>query len=109
MSKTVQLQAPVQAHGEEVATLTFREPTTKDVMELGQCTLLIPSSDGTSVDIEVRTKLVGQYIVRLCGVPMSTVHSLSLQDFNRCQAVVMGFFGSGDGEESKTSSTDVSK
>jgi hypothetical protein len=98
MSIDIQLSRPVTAHGEEIASLTLREPTPEDVMAVGMPSLLIPSADGESIGIEIRAKLIGQYIVRLAGVPLSTVKALSLADFTACQGVIMSFFGSGAGE-----------
>lgn len=91
----VALSKPITAHGEETSELTFREPTTEDVMQIGMPQLLIPSADGESVGVEVRTKVVGQYISRLAAIPLSSVKSLSVKDFNACTGVVMGFFNGG--------------
>lgn len=91
----VALSKPITAHGEETSELTFREPTTEDVMQIGMPQLLIPSADGESVGVEVRTKVVGQYISRLAAVPLSSVKSMSIKDFNACTGVVMGFFSAG--------------
>lgn len=91
----VALSKPITAHGEETSELTFREPTTEDVMQIGMPQLLIPSADGESVGVEVRTKVVGQYISRLAAVPLSSVKSMSIKDFNACTGVVMGFFNAG--------------
>ncbi|MDO9235948.1 MAG: phage tail assembly protein [Aquabacterium sp.] len=95
---TVPLVKPVAAHGDEVSELTFREPLPEDVMQIGMPTLLIPSSDGESVGVEIRAKVIGQYISRLAGIPMSSVKALAIADFLQCQGVIMGFFGSGGGE-----------
>lgn len=94
---TVKLSKTVTAHGEEVGELSFREPLTKDVIELGLPTLIVVGDDG-GTGVEVRTKVVARYISRLAAVPMSTVESLSLKDHSACTAAVMGFFGMGDGE-----------
>lgn len=98
MSETIQLSRPIVAHGEEVGEITLREPTPEDVMQIGSPQLLIPSADGESVGIEIRGKVIGQYISRLGSIPMSSVKTMSLGDFTRCQGVVMGFFGGGAGE-----------
>lgn len=98
MSESMKLIKPILAHGEEVAELTFREPVPEDVMQIGSPQLLIPSADGESVGIEIRAKVVGQYISRLASIPMSSVKAMSMSDFNRAQGVVMGFFGTGGGE-----------
>lgn len=94
-SVKVKLSKPLKAHGDEVTEITLRPPTAKDVMEIGSPQLLLPAVDGASVAIEVRARVVGQYIVRLAGIPLSSVHSMELPDFMKCQGEIMGFFGSG--------------
>ena len=100
MSQTVQLSTPITAHNEEVSELTFREPTTKDTIEIGLPTLIIISEGETGV--EVRQKVVAKYISKLCSIPKSSVESLSLKDFSACTKVVMGFFGEGDKEKTES-------
>ena len=93
----ITLSRPVRAHGKDLDVLTLREPTVKDVMEIGQPFLIIVGDGDTGVRIQQKT--VGQYIVRLAGIPMSSVEKLTLSDFSAIQAVVMGFFGAGgDGQ-----------
>lgn len=98
MSVTVPLSKPIKAHGDEVSELTLREPTTKDVIELGMPTLIIPGADGQSTGIEIRQPVVARYVMRLAAIPMGSVEALSLSDFSLCTAAVMSFFGQGDGE-----------
>lgn len=98
MSVTVKLSRPITAHGEEVSEITLREPTAEDVMQVGSPQLLIPSADGESVGIEIRGKVIGQYISRLGAIPMSSVKALPIGDFTRCQGEIMNFFGGGAGE-----------
>lgn len=93
----VQLAKPVSAHGEDVSQLTLREPTVEDQMDLGQPFLIIVGDGETGVKIQ--NKVVAAYVVRLAGVPLSTVKKLSIDEFQKCQAVVMGFFGKGDDEQ----------
>lgn len=93
----VTLNKPIKAHDAELEALEFREPTPEDVMQLGTPQLLVPGADGESVGIEIRAKVIGQYIVRLAKIPPSSMKEMSLSDFMRCQGVVMGFFNSGDG------------
>ena len=94
----VALSRPVMAHGVELSELTLREPTTKDVIELGLPTLIIASADGGGTGVEIRQPVIARYISRLAQVPMGTVEKLSLPDFSRATAAVMDFFGMGDGE-----------
>jgi hypothetical protein len=96
---TVRLNKPIAAHGEEVTELALREPVTKEVIEIGQPMLIIVGDEGKSTGIEIRQRVVAKWISKLAAIPMSSVEALSLGDYSRCTAVVMGFFGGGDGEE----------
>lgn len=98
MSAVIPLSKPVKAHGDEVSELTLREPTTKDIIELGLPTLIIPGADGQSTGVEIRQPVVARYISRLAAIPMGSVEALAVKDFSLCTAAVMGFFGSGAGE-----------
>lgn len=87
-SRVVDLTKPVTAHGQTLTQLELSEPTAEDIMELGYPFLV---HQGGS--IELRPKVVGQYVVRLAKVPMPTVKQLSISDLQACTAEVMGFFG----------------
>jgi hypothetical protein len=89
---TVTLSKPIKAHGEELTTLTFREPTPKDLMQLGFPQLIIPSAEGGVSGIELRAKVVGAYIARLAGIPPSSVEAMSITDFMACQSEILPFF-----------------
>ncbi|MBK3797871.1 phage tail assembly protein [Azospirillum brasilense] len=84
---TVTLKKPIQAHGDEATTLTFREPNGDDVMACGYP--LQMHGDGSVVPI---AGVVGKYISRLANIPASSVKSLSVTDFQSCMAVVLPFF-----------------
>lgn len=102
MSTTVQLSTPIKAHGDELAALDLRAPTTEDVIELGLPTLIIPGADGQSTGVEIRQPVIARYVSRLAAIPLGSVKSLSLKDFSLCTAAVMGFFGQDDGETPTT-------
>ena len=85
---TIPLSKPLTAHGKEITELVLREPTSEDVMEFGY-PFLIHAGDV----IELRPRVVGQYVVKLAGVPLPTVKAMSIPDLQKCQGVVMGFFG----------------
>lgn len=89
---TIPLTQSITAHGEQVSELTLRPPTTKEVIEIGLPTLLIPTDDGQT-GVEIRQRVVARYISRLAAIPMGAVESLSLSDHSACVGVVMGFFG----------------
>ncbi|MDE2440505.1 MAG: phage tail assembly protein [Betaproteobacteria bacterium] len=102
MSAVIPLSKPIKAHGDEVSEISLREPTTKDIIELGLPTLIIPGADGQSTGVEIRQPVVARYISRLAAIPMGSVEALAVKDFSLCTAAVMGFFGSGDGEAPTT-------
>lgn len=92
---TIKLSGVLTAHGEQIESIDLVEPTGDDIMELGYPFLI--HGGGA---IELRPKVVGQYVVRLGKVPLSTVKKLSLSDLQACTAAVLGFFGrSESGEE----------
>ncbi len=94
---TVKLSQPISAHGEEVSELILREPTTEDVINMGQPFLII-ARDGGESGIEIRSNVIAKYVSGLAAIPMSSVKKLSMKDFSVCQTAVMGFFGTGDGD-----------
>jgi hypothetical protein len=89
---TIKLSKPLMAHGVEVSTLTFREPTPKDLMQLGFPSLIVPSADGGVSGIEVRAKVIGAYISRLASIPPSSVEAMSVSDFIAAQSEILPFF-----------------
>ena len=96
---TIQLTKAIRAHGEDVDQITFRELTTKDVIELGLPTLFIPGADGQSPGIELRQPIIARYISRLAAIPMNSVEQLTLRDHSACTSAIMSFFGMGDGDQ----------
>lgn len=84
---TVQLSQPVMVHGEEVSFLEFREPTSKDMIDLDM-PLIFTSTGDVRMDMSISAK----YIVRLAGVPVSAVEKMKRSDFLECAQVVYGFF-----------------
>ena len=95
----LKLSKPIMAHGEQVDELEFRAPLTKDIIEIGLPTLIIPDSEGGG-GIEIRQPIVAKYISRLAAIPKGSVESLEISDFANASGVVMGFFGMADGETS---------
>lgn len=88
---TVTLSKPIQAHGETVGALTFREPNGDDIMTCGYP--LQMHADGSFVPI---AGAIGKYIGRLANIPASSVKTINPRDFQACLMVVVGFFGAGD-------------
>ena len=88
MSAPITLKKPIQAHGEQVATLTFREPTCDDIMTCGYP--LQMGGDGTFTPI---AGAIAKYISRLANVPPNSVKHLSAPDFQACLTAILPFFG----------------
>lgn len=93
---TIKLAAPITAHGEEVAELTLRPPTTGDIIEVGLPTLIV-MGPGEDAALEIRPQVIAKYVARLGAIPMSSVRALTPGDFSKCTSAVMGFFGEGAG------------
>lgn len=95
---TIPLSAPVMAHGEEIDCLVLRQPTTADLIDLGQPMRLLPGNGMEDPAVEVRMNVVANYVSRLAAIPLSSVKALSLGDFGRATQAVLGFFGEGEAD-----------
>jgi len=89
----IELQTPVQAHGETIKKLVFRRPTGGDLMAMG---------DGYPITIDWPTgrvtpnsPVMGAMMSTLATVPPSTIKSLDAEDFSTCAHALMGFFTPG--------------
>lgn len=92
---TVRLSKPIKAHNEELTELTLREPTGDDVIEIGY-PYLIMMPEGTVAGIDIRPRVIYNYIARLGGIPLSSAKQVSLKDMAVLQAHIMDFFGEGE-------------
>lgn len=95
------LTKPVQAHGETLHGLELRDPTGKDVREIGY-----PYQLNTDGSVKLLAGVVAQYLTRLASVPPSAVDQLSPGDLNSAGWLVAGFFL--QGETADSSSIDIS-
>ncbi len=89
MTKVV-LRKSIQAHGEEVRELTFREPEGADIIA---CGYPLQMGNGTATP---DAGAVAKYISRLAGIPAGAVGKLAAADFNACMQAIIPFFGDGD-------------
>ncbi|GAB0645611.1 phage tail assembly protein [Leclercia adecarboxylata] len=85
--KEMVLNHPVSAHGETISVLEFKEPTGKDVRELGY-----PYQMNQDESIKLQAHIIAKYIVRLAEVPLSTVDQMTPGDLNTAGWLVAGFF-----------------
>lgn len=106
---TVPLKKPIKAHGEEVNELHIAHlDGSSEILEFGLPVLSVISADGQTLGMEIRAKVVAKYICKLAQIPMGSVEKLHPMDFNRCAAVIQGFFGDGDGEAKSSTSSEPS-
>jgi len=84
---TVPLSKSITAHGEEVSFLEFREPTSKDLLDLG--TPMVFTGEG---DVRIDMAVVGKYVVRLAGVTAKSLEQMKPADLLECAKVVNRFF-----------------
>lgn len=97
----MKLRKPITAHGKEVTELEFKELTTDVILEEGYPYLVVQGNGGTS-GVQLMPQVVARYVVRLAGVPMSSVKQLHPADLQDLQALVMGFFGQSSEEAPTT-------
>ncbi len=83
----INLTQPIKAHGEEVARLDLREPTTEDIIACGY-----PLQIGNGIATP-DAGAIARYIGRLANIPASSVKQLVPRDFNACMAAILPFFG----------------
>jgi hypothetical protein len=103
---SVTLLKPIEAYGETVRELTFREPTAKDFRACGiPFEIVAGGDDSGATRLHFDASAVLGLIAKLTNVPPSTIDTLCLVDFMACQAVVLGFFG--DQGSGSTSSTGI--
>jgi hypothetical protein len=88
MPATVTLTHPIQAHGEEVRSLTLRDPTGKDIRTLGYPFVI--TKDG---ETRPEAAVIAKYIVNLAAIPSSSVDQMSPLDTMAALEAVMSFFG----------------
>lgn len=82
----VELEDPIEAHGDTISVLRFRRPTPRDLKKCGY-----PFKFGEDGNTFV-TGPVNALIAELAGIPPSSVDKLSLADWNECGMALMGFF-----------------
>lgn len=87
----IKLNKSIKAHGEEVTELDLKEPTGRDVQDIGFPYLIMMNGDDQALQIQVKT--VGKYVSKLAGIPPSSVDQLSAGDLSTLTGAVMSFFG----------------
>jgi|SRR6516164_6339227 hypothetical protein len=87
----VALRKGVIANGDEVTSLSFREPTGADIEICGNpVNIDLLSSDTPKITFD--SKAMTQMLARLAMVPPSTIRAMHPKDWNTAAWSVAGFF-----------------
>jgi hypothetical protein len=84
------LSKPIQAHGEEVRRLTWREPTGADIERAGNP--IIVDFFGEKPSLTFNEKKMSAMISALCQIPPSSVRQLTAGDWNAIAWKLVRFF-----------------
>jgi hypothetical protein len=88
--KKITLNTPIQSHRGPLAELSFREPTYRDVMSLGEPGMLVQTSDGSKF-VQEAIGIIDEYAQRLLVEDVS-LDLLGLADTLQVKELVQGFF-----------------
>ncbi|WP_127958099.1 phage tail assembly protein [Serratia microhaemolytica] len=81
------LSKAIMAHGEEITEIELREPTGKDVRDLGY-----PYQLNADESVRLISGVVCKYLSTLGGIPPSAVDAMSPSDLNTGGWLIAGFF-----------------
>ena len=84
------LAKPIQAHGETVSELRFREPTGADIVNVGNPVIFDMASDPPKVTHDDRK--MAAMMARLANVPPSSIGLMGPQDWVACAWLLTPFF-----------------
>jgi hypothetical protein len=84
------LSKPIQAHGEEVRRLTWREPTGNDIERAGNP--IIVDFFGEKPTLTFNERKMSAMISALCQIPPSSVRQLTAGDWNSIAWKLVRFF-----------------
>jgi hypothetical protein len=88
---TVKLRKPIQANGEEVSELVFREPNGGDIERCGNPVDIDPFQ-GETVKLSFNEKKMTQMMSRLASVPPSSIRMMNPKDWNSIAWQLLPFF-----------------
>lgn len=87
---TCELSKPIEAHGSSMLLLTFREPTARDLLSIGNPVIFDPISDPPKILHD--EKRMNAMMSLLAGVPPSSIASMSPRDWVTCAWGLTPFF-----------------
>jgi hypothetical protein len=85
-----ELSRAIEAHGETVSVLIFREPTARDLLQIGNPVIFDPISDPPRVTHDERK--MHAMLSLLGNVPPSSIAQLSPRDWVSCAWGLTPFF-----------------
>jgi len=88
---TVALRKPIQANGETVTSLTFREPTAADIERCGN-PVSIDFFSGESPRLSFDAAAMTKMMSTLAAIPPSSVRSMNTRDWNSAAWALTPFF-----------------
>lgn len=84
----MKLTTPIQAHGEEVTSLTLRRPTVPETRAIKA----LPFAFGKDEEIILNMDVAAKYIAVCAAIPAPSVNQLDLMDLNALAWEIVGFF-----------------
>ena len=97
MKTVITLTKPIKAHNEEINEIALREPTTDERILIGDPQMLVVM-DNNLTGIKVLYPVIREYIVKLAGIPPSSVSQMAWRDIQACSKAILGFFSIEDSE-----------
>jgi hypothetical protein len=85
------LSWPIQAHGEELRILKWKEPTARDIEEAGN-PISVDLMTGERPTVTFNEKKMSAMISQLCKIPPSSVKQLSAGDWHGIAWKLVRFF-----------------
>jgi hypothetical protein len=85
-----ELTRPIEAHGQQITKHVFREPTGRDLLNVGNPVVFDPISDPPKVVHDERR--MNAMLSLLAGVPPSSVLMLTPRDWITCAWGITPFF-----------------
>jgi hypothetical protein len=86
----VKLRKPIQAHGEQVTELMFREPTAADIERCGNPVNIDFSSGDGKVMFDAKS--MSAMMSTLAAVPPSSIKQMNTRDWNTAAWNLASFF-----------------
>jgi hypothetical protein len=87
---TLELTRPVEAHGQQITKLSFREPTGRDLLSVGNPVIFDPISEPPKIIHDERR--MNAMMSLLAGVPPSSIAQMSPRDWVTCAWGLTPFF-----------------